>query len=41
MTVDNNLVYITISIICAWLVLSEIYGKKYVSRFVDSLFPFL
>ena len=38
---DKSLFFTTISLICIWLILDNIYGKKYINKFLNSLFPFV
>lgn len=38
---DKSLFFTTMSLICIWLVLDNIYGKKYINKFLNSLFSFV
>lgn len=35
---DKSLFFLTISLSCIWIVLDNIWGKKYLSNFIDNLF---
>lgn len=37
---DKSLGFFTLAIIFMWLVIDEIFGKKYISQFVSALIPF-
>ena len=38
---DKSLFFITLSAICVWLVVDAAVGKKYLSRFLSTIFPFM
>ena len=38
---DKSLFFITLALICVWLILDNFYGKKRVNTFILSLFPSL
>lgn len=38
---DKSLFFITLSAICVWLVVDAAIGKKYLSRFLSTIFPFM
>ena len=37
---DNSIFFLTISLICVWLVVDYVIGKKYIGKFL-SMLPFL
>lgn len=40
MTENKSIFFLTLSFICIWLILDNIYGKKYIDRFLTAVFPF-
>lgn len=38
---DKSLFFITLAMICIWLVLDNFYGKKRINTFILSMFPSL
>lgn len=36
---EKSLVFLTLGLICFWLVLDQLKGKKYISSFVTTLIP--
>jgi hypothetical protein len=34
---DKNLLFLILALCCVWLIMSEFYGNKYISRFVDKI----
>lgn len=38
---DRSLFFITLSLICIWLILDNYYGKKRLNTFIISIFPSL
>lgn len=37
---DKSLGYFTMAVILFWLVLDEVFGRKYISQFVSAVIPF-
>lgn len=37
---DRSIFFLTLSLICIWLILDSMYGKKYIDNFLKTLFPF-
>lgn len=38
---DKSLFFITLALICVWIILDNFYGKKYLNTFLLSIFPSL
>lgn len=38
---DKSLFFITLSAVCVWLVVDAAVGKKYLSKFLSTIFPFM
>ena len=38
---DRSLFFITLALICIWLILDNFYGKKHINTFLLSIFPSL
>ena len=36
---DKSLLFFMMALLCFWLVLSEFYGDKYISKFVTGIMP--
>lgn len=36
---DKSIVFLTLALVCFFLVLSEFYGTKYISKFVAGIIP--
>lgn len=36
---DKSMVFLLLALICFFLVLSEFYGQKYISKFVTGIIP--
>ena len=35
---DNSIIYLTIALLCAWLIFDNFYGSGYIKQFIDLLF---
>lgn len=40
-TMDKSLFFITLSAVCVWLIVDLAVGKKYLSNFLGTIFPFM
>lgn len=38
---DKSLFFLTISLVCVWLILDNLFGEKYVNKFLNSMFDFM
>lgn len=36
---EKSLVFLTLGLVCFWLVLDQVKGKKYISSFVTAILP--
>ena len=36
---DKGLFYLVLALICFWLVLDEVYGNQYISKFIVKIIP--
>ena len=36
---DRSIFFLTLSLICIWLILDSMYGRKYIDNFLKTMFP--